>query len=550
MNDNVKTALFAGAAVGLCVIAGVSSFGAAEPVFFSDVGEELFPAFTNPSEANALEVWEFDAATGEAVPFNVAQKDGVWSIPSHHGYPADAKEQMAKAAGMLIGATKLAVRSDNKADHAKFAVIDPIETGLELAGRGKRVTIKDKAGSVLADLIVGHEIEGKTGQRYVRFPDKKRVYVADLKTELSTRFEDWIDQKLATIDTTGLDRIVYDNYSVDEERGTLVQGEKVVLDKIDSQWQLADLEAGKETDATKVQAALGALSDLKIVGVRAKPPGLTAQLETAQGIELQILADHLQRRGFFFSRDKLHSNEGDLIASAGDGLVYTLKFGEIVFGRGSALTSGEDKTAKPAAEAGEPGEETKEEGSHRYLMITAHFDETLLTAPEGVPLTTEHLDQRTTARETIQQIVAAIETYQSAHDQQLPESLADLTTGEAPALPSLETDPWGHDFVLEPVEDSFRVVSHGADGTPGGDGTGEDVASNALEREDELHRLADDHERHVNKIEESQKKAAELSERFGPWYYVISDESFRTLRLKADDLSKAATPAEVPGENG
>ena len=52
--------------------------------------------------------------------------------------PADAKDRMSEAAGLLIGLTKVGVRSDNKADWAAFGVIDPTEPGLDLEGRGKR----------------------------------------------------------------------------------------------------------------------------------------------------------------------------------------------------------------------------------------------------------------------------------------------------------------------------------------------------------------------------------------------------------------------------
>ena len=47
------------------------------------------------------------------------------------------------------------------------------------------------------------------------------------------------------------------------------------------------------------------------------------------------------------------------------------------------------------------------------------------------------------------------------------------------------------------------------------------------------------------KLKNGEKKAKELNDRFGPWYYVISAESFENLRLTHAGLVK---PKEAPGE--
>ena len=79
----------------------------------------------------------------------------------------------------------------------------------------------------------------------------------------------------------------------------------------------------------------------------------------------------LQDHGFYFARDgRLVSNEGELQTRTSDGVTYTLRFGEVVFGQGLAVTAG----AGGGAQTGAGGE-------NRYLMITASFDPKLFPEP-------------------------------------------------------------------------------------------------------------------------------------------------------------------------
>src|SRR5690606_9921043 len=265
------------------------------------------------------------------------RKDGRWTIPSHHGYPADAKEQMAKSAGMLIGLSKGGVRSDRTEDHPAFGVVDPKDMAADLEGRGTLVTFEDAAGNQLASLIIGNEVEGHEEMRYVRVPGKKRTYVAKLPTTPSTKFEDWIETDLLAVSSYDVERIVLDNYSIDEQTFSRIPGDLVTLEKKEFDWTLDGLdEATEEVDDARVGEITSELADLKIVGVRSKPDGLTRDLTRAEGIQLNaetVLS--LQGRGFFVTNDgQLFSNEGDLIASTKKGVTYTLRFGEVLYGTG------------------------------------------------------------------------------------------------------------------------------------------------------------------------------------------------------------------------
>src|SRR5690242_6990989 len=141
MNENAKTGIFVAGAAVLVALAVMARPGAVENNLYTDQGDLFFKDFTDPSQATALEVWEFREATGEVLPFKVQRNPkGLWTIESHWNYPADAKTRMAKAATMVIGLRKERNVSDRAEDHVQFGVVDPSDTKGELKGRGLRVT--------------------------------------------------------------------------------------------------------------------------------------------------------------------------------------------------------------------------------------------------------------------------------------------------------------------------------------------------------------------------------------------------------------------------
>ena len=178
MDEKRKTIFFGGAAIVLLLLVLITSPRSVTPEVFLDQGEAFFPEFTDPNQATSLEVIDYDEETGEALPFKVLFKDGKWSIPSHHDYPADGKDRLAKTAAGVIDIKKDDFRTNNVADHEACGVIDPLdETETSLEGRGTRVTLKAENDKVLADFIIGKEIPDRTGFRFVRVPEQKRVYM-------------------------------------------------------------------------------------------------------------------------------------------------------------------------------------------------------------------------------------------------------------------------------------------------------------------------------------------------------------------------------------
>lgn len=383
MSETRRTITFIGIAVVLALLSVFTAPKRITPNAFLDQGELFFPDFEDPNEATTLEVIDFNSETGSAVPFKVTFRRGMWTIPSHHNHPADGQDRLAKTAAGVIGIRKDDFRSDNVADHKGCGVIDPLdETATSFEGRGQRVTLKDKHDIVLADFIIGNEVEGSEGYRFVRVPGHKRVYAAKIDVDISTEFADWIESDLLQVTRDKIERLVTKDYSIDERTGRLMERGEVVLQKDGNRWSAADQRANEEVDMTTMNQLLGALDDLKIVGIRPKPKGLTTTL-TRSSDSLQVsTADmlSLQNAGYFFTRDgRLVSNEGELQVGTTEGIVYTLRFGEIVYGSGLAVSAG--------AQTDEGGNAP---GENRYLFITSRFDEAAFPEPQP-PANTDFL---------------------------------------------------------------------------------------------------------------------------------------------------------------
>lgn len=374
MTETRKTLYYAGVALLLAGLAFATAPRQKLPQAFFDQGQQFFPDFTDPNTARSLEVVDWDEATGQAVPFKVTNQNGRWTIPSHHGYPADGKDRLAKTAAGLIGLTKDDFRTDNVMDFEACGVIDPLDNTVQsLKGRGRRVTIKGDNGVVLADLIIGKAFEGREGFRLVRVPGQKRVYGTKINVDISTKFKDWIEPDLTMLEKDEIDRVQLKDYSIDEQTGRLDQRDTVDLTRDGENWKMAGLPAGKDVDTYKINNLVQAVDALTIEGVRPKPDGLTASLQRATGGISITNADlaSLQGHGFYFTRDgRLVSNEGELMVHTKDGVMYTLRFGEVAFGQGNTLSAGD------SAEVRTPGQT----GENRYLMISASLDPSVTDA--------------------------------------------------------------------------------------------------------------------------------------------------------------------------
>ena len=511
MSEWTKTILLGVVCAVLILLAKVSAPVVVNPEVFAAEGEEFYPGFVDPLIVKSLEVTTYQADKGTAKSFKVSFDNGQWVIPSHNNYPADAEDRIKKTSSALIGVKKDILYSDRTEEHAKFNVLDPLDTTLtNEVGFGKRVALYDNSGNVLAEYILGKAVPKKekkristsikeknpeTGQmveknqdleltmRYVRVPGKKRTYGAWTSADVSSRFSDWINTNLLEVTKNEIESMTLNPYKIEERAlsinlstGAIMDDSKVIdwnpfrITKQDEGKWVLDKKADIEQDP--VTAMLDTLENLTIVGVRRKPLSLTRSLEVDKGIRLdQQTLVNLRSMGFFvlpFDKgEMLFSNEGEVEVARKDGVVYSLRLGEILYGEGDSVTAGGEKPEK------NEGEKEKEGKENRYVFLMARFDESLIPKP--------------------------------------------IASKKPPVEGPLENDP-RLDF------DARRALL-------------EERARDLQKWQDESEsELKEKREEWKKKVDEGKAKAKELNDRFASWYYVISGSSFKKLHLTRDQL--------------
>ena len=576
MNDIQKTSIFLGVAImfgALALFTGSPS----QPTLaqFSDKGEPFYPQFTDPAAAASLEVIDYDEESGTATPFKVQVRDGRWTIPSHYNYPADGEDRLATTAASVIDLVKDVVQSDRLQDHEQLGVIDPLdETISTLKGRGKRVALRDEAGTILAEFIIGREVEGRAGFRYVRIPQKKRTYAVKMEIDISTRFADWIETNLLDVQSFDINSVQIQDYSIDESTGRVISQGAISLEKTNSEWSLSDLPPEKELDTGKINTMTRALAGITITGVRPKPAGLTSDLRTEDNLTLDLPAQlSLQSKGYFISQDgRLLSNEGEVSIGTASGVRYTLRFGEILVGKGMEVSAGTETDATDEAaddeatdiEATDSGEGTE----NRYLFVTAEFDETLLGAKPLAPVMPE---TPTIPEEKID----ASESNASTEDPetQAPPEVNPEVNPEGEPEGEPEANPGGNPGESTGGDPGGTQESEGdpiTEGDPGGDpdNTETEIADAAGQDpppdsppdpppttapdpeamtayEAALEQYVKDLQTWNEQVDDGRELATGLNDRFAPWYYVISAADFQNIRLSRDDLV-----IDKPAEDG
>ena len=476
----------------------------------------LFPELTDVQRAASLEVVKYDEELATLQPFKVVQAGGVWVLPSHQNYPADAKEHLAAAATELVDLESLDVVSESAADHETYGVIEPDPEKIKpgMTGVGELIEIRDAGGSKLARLIVGKEDKrpgpsaaGGKKLRFVRKAGQDRVYRVEIDTSrFTTRFDDWIEKDLLKLSPWDVRRAVLDDYSLgaleSEGRIRVQQNRKdrieVAYDDKDQQWTLVGLEAfaggaepkletlgdGEELAAPRLNDLRNALGDLKIVDVVRKPAGLSAELKA----EEKFTADEeavrsMQQRGFLpLKSGDILSTDGETIVGMKDGVEYVLRFGA---GTSVGSGTGTDVVA--------------DESTGRYLLVMARFNEGLLEKPllEEVPA-----DGGEPAGAGGKE--PAAEAQGDAADQ-----LKAADEAEAKAQAALET-------------------------------------RRAVERENR--RRQDDYDA---KVKAAQRRVRELNARFADWYYIVPEKEFAKIHLnRAAVVQPKGTDAADAGPPG
>src|SRR5215207_2980609 len=395
MSENAKTITFVSVGLVAILIGMITAPSSAELDKESLVGKNLTDKFNTPEVAKRLRIVRFDPDTATPREFEVAEQNGLWSIPSKDNYPADAAKQMAEAANSLIERKILGVVGSNATEHEQYGVIDPMQPKLEPGqkGIGTRVTMSDEGGKPVVDLIVGKAVRDAERQRYVRLAGQDVVYVIEIDpSKLSTSFEDWIEKDLLKLHSYDLQQVQIKDYSAElvpvmtqegpRYRPTWDPHAEMILkysDSPEAKWsaekiRVFDPKKGEHADYTlaadeelneeSLNALKTALEDLKIVDVVHKPQGLSNDLKAGQDfMKNQERLQQLASKGFTPAVTKeggpleLVSSDGEAIATMKNGTKYVLRFGNL-----TNVDGGQDKDEKaPPKEAKSDAKDSKGE---------------------------------------------------------------------------------------------------------------------------------------------------------------------------------------------
>lgn len=557
MNETTKTSQYLVAAVVSVLLATFASWSSAPSKLsgFEDIGKVFFEDFTDPGAASSLRVVTYNESTASARPFTVEKKEGVWRIPSHHNYPADGKDRLAKIAASLIGVKRGAVASLVTADHERFGVVDPLDEKAEtLKGRGQRVTLFKEGGGEVADLIIGKEVEGQSGTFYCRKAGEAQTYKTQLKVDISTKFADWVEADLLKLERDNITRLDSVHTKVSEQ-GQLVENTlKLTRDKFSDPWKLDGIDDDtEEVNKGDIDAMVTVLDNLKLVGIRERPKmegksilgndlslrlpkGATRNRQVVNAIVGQ-LRDSLEEKGFqVFHNEQtdeaqLYSSAGELIAATNDGVRYHLSFGNVFSGSDDEIEKGISTTKKDGKDEKEdkeqkasdpPSDEKKDDKKDsgkksRYLFVRASFLDSLL-GPKPVEPTKPEVPEGVQVDEN-GNVVEPKEAKKD--DEKKPEEKKD---GDAAKDGEKKDEP-----KKDPAEEYKKAL---ADFKKAKDKYASDVK--AFDK----------------KVEDGNKKVKELNDRFGDWYYVISAEDFDKLRLNRDQMVKAKEKKEEKKDEG
>jgi hypothetical protein len=540
MTEPIRTLVYVGVAAVVSLLAWVSrpNLQDGEVGVPKAFNQQLFPDFLDPLTARSMEIVQFNEDSAELQAFKVAQESGRWVIPSHGDYPADAENQLRDAATSLVGLEIVDVASDLASEHAMYGVLEPDKAKLRVGdeGVGTLVGMQDAKGQDLVRLIVGKEVDGSPGLRFVRKPEQERVYITKIDlAKLPTDFEKWIEKDLLKINTFDISKVTLKDYSVlPSQGGQFVYSPRmeaaVSWNNEGSSWELdkltlhsregahdASLADTEELNKQKLDDLKTALDDLKIVDVVRKPEGLGSSLKA--GAELLQNQDDLKTLvAFGFLPVPADDNKVDIYASNGevavdmkDGVQYVLRFGNV-------------EGAEKGTTSKKPGD-TDEVKLNRYLFVTAQLSPTLQppmlepepAGPESTP----------------------------AGDKPAEESKSGGGGGADPAdeanAKQDETPP------------AAQATDKPATDKPATDKPTETPPPKKDPEAEERERIRLENQRKMNDYSDKKKKAqarvAELNARFADWYYVIAEDVYKKIHLSRTDIVQEGATAKDQGFN-
>lgn len=249
--------------IGFAAVTVIAVVGAGYSIathYFNRVGpveqERVFPGLTQ----NQAEIGSISVQTAKET-LTAKNEGGKWSIVERSGYPgSDAK--MEKVMLALAELRFSEPKTKMKDRYKRLAVEDLGEKNAQ----SRRLTVKDKDGKVLADLIVGRQnraISGPTGTGlYIRKPGDAQSWLAIGVLDVPKEPKDWIDPKIMNV---AKNRI---------RKGVIVHpdGKKFIIEKkqqVEKNFTLVDKPEGRKVKyESDIQNVGQGLEDFEVDDVR------------------------------------------------------------------------------------------------------------------------------------------------------------------------------------------------------------------------------------------------------------------------------------------
>lgn len=381
-----------------------------------EAGEDALEWF---GKVGTVEVatWDEERSAAEAITVTRSddkERPDAWVIASRFNYPADGDGKVGKVVAQIVGVSKAQQVTSDPIRHADLGVIDPTAEGsFEDTGRGTRVTIKDRQGGDLVDVVIGDQVPDTDGYYYVREAGENEVFTGQLAVKdpdskgragrfsISSRFIDWVEPNPFGIKKADVRQLQVHNYSIDPQKGTFegeMQSAQLVKPKSADSWDSDTVPEGHEVDGTEVDKIVQKLSYLRLADVAQVPP-------FAQELQLQNAGFYIGRQGGQVAIQA--SKEGSMTAQLKNGFRYSFFFG---------MPAGSVTAAEGTAAEDDEGE------SDRLMFVIVGYDKGLDETKPKPPM--EPVPEEGATELTDEQEKAYAEK-QQAYEKELQKHLSD-----------------------------------------------------------------------------------------------------------------------------
>lgn len=274
------------AALAAVVLAGWSITTRDVPLTATEVDQPLFPGLVDRLE----QVARIEAQTNSGTV--TLRRDGdVWRVEQRHGFPANGNQVRSVARGLAA----LRIVEAKTAASERLPRLELDEPGRENA-KGRRVTLKDASGSVLASAILGKTrydlYGGGRGGIYVRRDGESQAWLAAGEVDLPADDLGWIDTTIVDLPEYRIRKV------------TLGAGgpDPIVLSRADDtqDFSLDRVPEGRKADVgelSRVAATLASLTLQDVQPAAAKPVPDDAPLARFETFDGQVVAIRLLVEG-------------------------------------------------------------------------------------------------------------------------------------------------------------------------------------------------------------------------------------------------------------